>query len=74
MRQFFASVALIALAGCASNFKPTTLPVDHPASVQAQEAPRAGTQRLIMTDELTTKTIAQLARKDVPGSLSLILF
>ena len=67
MRPYFALLALIALAGCATNFESTPLPAGHPASVQAQEAPRAGTKRLIGTDELTRKTIAQLASKDVPN-------
>ena len=57
---------MVALAGCATNFAPTPLPPDHPASVQAQEAPRVGSKRLLGTDELTRKTKAQLARKDAP--------
>ena len=67
MRQSFALLALTALAGCATNFEPKPLPADHPASAQAQEAPRSGTRRLIVTDELSRKTEMQLARKDVPN-------
>lgn len=61
-------LALLALAGCATKFEPTPLPADHPASVQAQEAPRTRTNRLLLTDEMTRRTNAQLARKDVPNS------
>jgi hypothetical protein len=43
------------------------LPADHPASAQAQEAPRSGIKRLVTTDELTAKTKAQLAREEVPN-------
>ena len=67
MRTYFALLALTVLTGCATNFEPKPLPPDHPASAQAQEAPRARTRRLIATDELTRKTEMQLARKDVPN-------
>lgn len=67
MRPSFALVALITLTGCATNFEPKPLTAGHPASVQAPEAPRSGTKRLIGTDELTRKTHAQLARKDIPS-------
>ena len=60
-------LALFVLAGCATNFAPKPLPPNHPASVQAQEAPRTGIQRLIGTDAITRKTIAQLERKDAPN-------
>ena len=45
------ALAWLALAGCAANLEPVALPVDHPASVQAQEAPRTGTRRLIGSDD-----------------------
>lgn len=61
-------LALIALAACATKFEPKPLTADHPASAQAEEAPRTGMKRLIVTDEITRKTNAQLARKDVPNS------
>ncbi len=67
MRASLALLALIALTGCATNFEPQPLPVDHPASPQAQEAPRSRTNRLIATDELSRKTEMQLTRKDVPN-------
>jgi len=67
MRQSFILLALLALAGCATNFEPAPLPPDHPANEQAQEARRSGTRRLIATDELTHQTEMQLARKDVPN-------
>lgn len=67
MRTAFALLALIALSGCATNFEPKPLPADHPASAQAQEAPRTGMRRLVASDELTRKTKAQLARNDVPN-------
>lgn len=67
MRKCVALLALTALAGCATNFEPKPLPADHPASAQAQEAPRSRTRRLIVTDELSRKTEMQLARKDVPN-------
>jgi len=67
MRTFFALLALIALNGCATNFEPKPLPPDHPASVQAQEAPRLGMKRLIATDALTRTTKAQLARNEAPN-------
>ena len=67
MRIFFALVSLVALNGCATNFEPMPLPPDHPASAQAQEAPRSGMKRLIASDELTRKTKTQLARSDVPN-------
>ncbi len=67
MCKSFVLLALTALAGCATNFEPKPLPADHPASVQAQEAPRSRTRRLIVTDELSRKTEMQLARKDVPN-------
>lgn len=67
MRRFFALLALTALAGCATSFEPKPLPADHPASVQAQEAPRSGMRRLIATDELSRKTKMQLARRDLPN-------
>lgn len=60
-------MALFILAGCATNFEPKPLPADHPASVQAQEAPRPGMKRLVTSDELTRKTKAQLARNGVPN-------
>lgn len=60
------ALALFILAGCATNFEPKPLPADHPASVQAQEAPRPGMKRLVASDELTRKTKALLARKGVP--------
>lgn len=67
MRGCVALLALAALTGCATNFEPKPLPADHPANVQAEEAPRARTSRLIVTDELSRKTEMQLARKDVPN-------
>ncbi len=67
MRKFVALLAMIALSGCATNFESKPLNADHPASAQAQEAPRFGMKRLIVPDELTRKTNAQLARKDVPN-------
>jgi hypothetical protein len=67
MRTSLALLSLVALNGCATNFQSKPLPADHPASAQAAEAPRAGTQRLIATDELTRQTDAQLARKDLPS-------
>ncbi len=67
MPTLFALIALIAFTGCATNFEPKPLPADHPASAQAQEAPRAAMKRLITTDELTRTTKAQLARKEVPN-------
>lgn len=67
MRASLALLALIALTGCATNFEPNPLPADHPASPQAQEAPRSRTSRLIATDELSRKTEMQLTRKDVPN-------
>ncbi|MGI8437966.1 MAG: heavy metal-binding domain-containing protein [Chthoniobacterales bacterium] len=66
-RIFSPLLAIFVFAGCATNFEPKPLPPDHPASVQAQEAPRAGMKRLVTSDELTRKTNAQLARKDVPN-------
>lgn len=66
-RTAFALLALIALTGCATNFEPKPLPPDHPASAQAQEAPRTGMRRLVASDELTRKTKAQLVRNDVPN-------
>ena len=67
MRISFALVALIVLSGCATNFEPKPLPADHPASVQAQEAPRSGMKRLIAMDALTRTTKAQLARNETPN-------
>ena len=67
MRQSFVLLALVALAGCTTNFEPTPLAADHPASATAQEAPRSWTRRLIATDELSRKTEMQLARKEVPN-------
>src|SRR5467141_1463392 len=67
IHKFFILLTLIAFAGCATNFEPKPLPADHPASVQAQEAPRSQTKRLIVSDELARKTEMQLARKDVPN-------
>jgi len=67
MRTCFALVALTVFTGCATNFEPPPLAADHPASPQAQEAPRTRTRRLIATDELSHKTEMQLARKDVPN-------
>ena len=67
MRTCVALLALTALTGCATNFEPKPLPVDHPANVQAQEAPRSRAMRLSGTDELSRKTEMQLARKDVPN-------
>lgn len=67
MRTCVALLALAALAGCATNFEPKPLPADHPASAEAQEAPRSRARRLIMADELSRKTEMQLARKDVPN-------
>lgn len=67
MRPCFGLFALIALTGCATNFEPKPLPVDHPASAQAQEARRSRTSQLIVTDELSRKTEMQLRRKDVPN-------
>ncbi|MDQ6622398.1 MAG: hypothetical protein M3Y86_02785 [Verrucomicrobiota bacterium] len=58
--------ALLVLTGCATNFQPTPLPANHPASVEAPEAPRSKTKRLLANDELTRKTKAQLARQGVP--------
>ena len=66
MRQI-SVLSLTILSGCATNFEPQPLPPDHPASVQAQEAPRTGMKRLVASDELTRKTKAQLARSDVPN-------
>ena len=62
-----ALIAVVALNGCATNFEPKPLPPDHPASVQAEEAPRIGMKRLIATDQLTRASKAQLARKEVPN-------
>ena len=67
MRIALALIALVALDGCATNFEPRPLPPDHPASVQAEEAPRSGMRRLIATDQLTRTSKAQLARKEVPN-------
>jgi hypothetical protein len=67
MHRSFALLTLIALNGCATNFESEPLPAGHPATVQAQEAPRSGMKRLIMTDELTRQTNTQLARKEVPN-------
>ena len=67
IRTIFALLALIGLNGCATNFEPKPLPPDHPASVQAQEAPRSVMKRLVTRDELTGKTKAQLARTEVPN-------
>ena len=67
MRTFFVLLLLIAFTGCATNFEPQPLSADHPASVQAQEAPRSGMTRLIATDALTRTTNAQLARNEVPN-------
>lgn len=67
-RGFVASVAMIIVAGCATNFQPPPLSADHPASAQAQEAPRAGMKHSLGRDAITRKTIAQLERKDAPGS------
>ena len=66
MQKLLVLAALFALAGCATNFEPTPLPSDHPASVQAPEAPRARVKRLSGADELTRRTNSQLARKDAP--------
>ncbi len=67
MRTFFALLLLIAFTGCATNFEPQPLSADHPASAQAQEAPRSGMKRLIATDMLTRTTNAQLARNELPN-------
>jgi hypothetical protein len=67
MRTLLVLLALTALNGCATNFEPKPLPPDHPASVQAQEAPRAGMKRLISSDELTRKTRAELASNEAPA-------
>ena len=67
MRTTVALLALIAVTGCATNFEPKPLPADHPANVQAEEAPRARTSRLIGSDELSRRSEMQLARKDVPN-------
>ncbi len=68
IRRSLALLAVFGFAGCATNFEPTPLSADHPASVQAQEAPRTGTRRFLATDAITRKTTAQLARKDAPDS------
>jgi Heavy metal binding domain len=58
--------ALITLAGCATNFEAPVLPSDHPANIDAQEAPRPAIKRLSDADELTRKTKTQLAREATP--------
>ncbi len=58
--------SLAMLTGCATNFEPKPLPPDHPASAQAQEAPRSGMRRLLASDPLIRKSKSQLARKGVP--------
>ena len=67
MRPLFYLLSLFALSGCATNFAPAPLSPDHPASAQAQEAPRSGTRRLIASDALTQKSKEQLARNEVPN-------
>jgi hypothetical protein len=62
----FALLALTLLAGCATNFESAPLPANHPANPQAQEAPRRASQRLLASDAITRKTIAQLDRKEAP--------
>lgn len=66
-RQLVGIASFAMLSGCATNFEPKPLPPDHPASVQAQEAPRSGMKRLLTKDALTRTTKAQLARKDAPN-------
>lgn len=66
MRAFFVLLALAAINGCATSFEPKPLSPSHPASVEAEEAPRPAMKRLITTDELTRQTKAQLARNTVP--------
>lgn len=68
LRTPLALLVLGVLSGCATNFERRPLSPDHPASEQAQEAPRTARQRLIGTDAITRKTIAQLERKDAPDS------
>src|SRR4051812_5052156 len=63
-------LAAFALSGCATNFEPKPLPPDHPASAQAQEAPRSGLNHLTASDQLTQTTTAQLARKEAPNPAS----
>ncbi len=65
--QVMGTASFALLTGCATNFESKPLSPDHPASAQAQEAPRTGRQRLIRADAITRKTIAQLARKDAPN-------
>jgi hypothetical protein len=62
----FALLALTLLAGCATNFESAPLPANHPANPQAQEAPRRASQRLLASDAITRKTIAQLDRREAP--------
>lgn len=62
----FALLALTLLAGCATNFEPASLPLTNPANPHAQEAPRRASQRLLASDAITRKTIAQLERKEAP--------
>ncbi len=66
MLRPFAMLALTLLAGCATNFEPASLPLTNPGNPHAQEAPRRASQRLIASDAITRKTIAQLERKEAP--------
>ena len=54
------------LTGCATNFESRPLLPDHPASPQAEEAPRPRARRLMADDGLTRTTKEQLARKEAP--------
>lgn len=63
----FVLLALLSVAGCSTNFEPQPLSANHPASVLAKEAPRLGMKRLVVHDDLTQKTNAQLARQDAPN-------
>ena len=67
MHSFLVLIALLAFAGCTTTFEPKPLPPDHPASVQAPEAPHSGARRLIASDELSRKTEMELTRQDVPS-------
>ncbi|MFN2477390.1 MAG: heavy metal-binding domain-containing protein [Chthoniobacterales bacterium] len=67
LQSSFGILMAVALSGCATNFEPKPLAPDHPASAQAQEAPRAERGRLISADAITRKTVAQLNRKDAPN-------
>jgi Heavy metal binding domain len=60
----FTLVFLSLLVGCATSFDPKPLAADHPASVDAPEAPAGPRRRLVAAEGLTVRTQTQSSRSD----------